>query len=485
MNKSLTEQFSVAFLGGIFGRALRYSFSLIIAQGLGLDALGLFAFGLVLLKVGSVIARVGFDTAAQKFVPIYQNHGDNPRVTGIILVSIFTPLLVGVILNLLFYVTYEQVQAVIGSNFTATIPLFIAGIPLFSVMMVCMAATRGFKDTKYAVIIRDIGQTGSGFVFIVIGASVVSDFTITIIGYLASLFVGIGLGIFSLYRLGGFNRVRQPIFEIRENFRFSLPVAIVAVTQYLISWTDVLVLGLYSSPTQLGWYQAAFQTTVLLAVVLESVNAIFPSVVAEYSHTGQIKRLKRVYVAATKWITYLTVLGCLFLIIYRTEVLSIFGEPIQVAQSALVILSVSQSMAAVVGPAGYLLSMTGHERVELLNTVSACLINIALNLALVPASGIVGAAIATGISLTLLNILRAVEVWYFFRIIPYSVNYWKGFMAISGSTALMTVINVLELPLSTLELLPLVSIGSLLLFFILYRFLGMDTSDAILFKSIL
>ena len=69
---SILKLTSVAFVGGLLGRGLRYLLNIIIARGVGAEALGLFALGLVVLKASALIARVGLDEAAQRYVPIYQ-----------------------------------------------------------------------------------------------------------------------------------------------------------------------------------------------------------------------------------------------------------------------------------------------------------------------------------------------------------------------------------------------------------------------------
>lgn len=67
MRDSITKLVSISFFGGLIGRGLRYGFNVVIARGLGFEALGVFAFGMVVMKGGGVFVRLGLDSAAKKF----------------------------------------------------------------------------------------------------------------------------------------------------------------------------------------------------------------------------------------------------------------------------------------------------------------------------------------------------------------------------------------------------------------------------------
>jgi O-antigen/teichoic acid export membrane protein len=433
MRNSITKLVSIAFLGGLIGRGLRYGFNIVIARGLGLDALGLFAFGMVVMKGGGVFARVGLDTAAQKYIPIYHSEGDSARVSGTVIICLVVPLVVGAVFATILYTSRGVISELTDTTLSSATELFIVGIPLYAAMMVGVNATYGLKRTRYSVYIRDLGQSAVALVLMAIGAFVLSDLDVLITGYLVSLVVGVGLAVTFLIREGALRFDVPPIFEYQKIFAFSLPLTFAASIQYFVSWTDILVLGIFVSPEPIGWYQATYQTSVLLVVVLQSANSIFPAIAADLHESGQHDQLNCVYTAITRWVTYLTVLALMFVLVYTGDILSIFGTAVRSAQIALIILAVGQTLNAIVGPTGYLLVMTDYERLQLVNNVVAALLNLVLNLVFIQAYGIIGAAAATGLSLASLNILRLVEVRYLLGMQPYSRGYWKGAVAIGGT----------------------------------------------------
>ena len=79
------------------------------------------------------------------------------------------------------------------------------------------------------------------------------------------------------------------------------------------------------------------------------------------------------------------------------------------ARDALAMLLAGQMLNAAVGCAGYVMIMTGHQRNSLIILAMAAVVNVVLNIVLIPEMKILGAAIATCVS-TL--VMCAMLAWY-------------------------------------------------------------------------
>ena len=482
MRNSITKLVSIAFLGGLIGRGLRYGFNIVIARGLGLEALGLFAFGMVVMKGCGVFARIGLDSATQKYVPIYRSENDAARVSGTVIMGLVVPLLIGGALAMILHLGRGFITQLTGTELGSTVQPFILGIPLVATMMVGVNATYGLKETKYSVYIRDFGQSVVALVLMAIGAFVISDLRAVIVGYLISMLVGVGLAAFFLHREGALRFDVRPIFEYRTILAFSIPLTLADSIQYLVSWTDILLLGIFVSPGPIGQYQAAYQTSVLLVVVLQSANSIFPAMAADLYNADRRERLNRVYTAVTRWVTYLTVLGLAFVILYADDILSIFGTTARAAQLALIVLAIGQTLNAMTGPTGFLLIMSGHERLQLANNALVALLNLVLNVVLIQRYGIIGAAAATGLSLASLNLLRLIQVRYLLGMQPYSWEYWKGVVAIGCALPVMAFGR--GVPFAGPVRIVIVGAGALAVFGVVVWMLGFDEVDRTLLEAV-
>ena len=482
MRQNITKLASIALVGGLIGRGLRYTLNIIISRGLGAEALGLFAFGMVVMKLIGVFARSGLDSAAQKFVPIYREDGDAARVNGLVLLCLGVPIILGSILAAIIYFIPGVLGAITDREFSAVAQPFAIGIPLFGAMMVGISATKGLKETKYSVYIRDIGQSIAAIVFVAIGVYVIGSIQATVLGYVASFFVGLVIAIFFLFREDALRSNVRPVFDVRRVLTYSVPLTLTAVMGYVLNWTDIFVLSALTEPLVVGWYQAAYQTSVLLLVVLQSATAIFPAVASDLYHNNQHDQLDRMYTALTKWITYVTLLAYVFLIVYAPEVLAVFDISARLAQLALIVVGLGQLIGAAAGPVGYLLTMTEYERVYVVNTLVVAVLNAVLNVVLVYQYGIIGAAAATAASFAILNLLTVVQVWYILDIQPYTRRYWKGIVAVAGTLPIM--IFGKQLPTQGILTLLLVAGVSFCVFAGVLWLIGIDDTDKALLESV-
>lgn len=482
MRQSITKLTSIALVGGLIGRGLRYSLNVLVSRGLGPEALGLFAFGMVLMKVLGVVARSGLDNAAQKFIPIHRRDGDAARLTGLTSICVGLPLVFGSILAGVVYLDPGFLTTLTGREFGEIARSFALGVPLFAAMMVGISATKGLKETKYSVYVRDFGQSIAAIALVAVGVFVFGDIQAAVLGYVGSFLVGLVLAVGFLVREGALRFDVRPTFDVRTVITYAVPLTITSVLGYVLTWTDVLVLSALTEPLAVGWYQAAYQTSVLLLVVLQSASAIFPAVVSDLYHAGRHDRLRRTYSAMTKWITYVTLLAYLFVVVYAADILSVFEIAARPALVALIVVGFGQLISATAGPVGYLLTMTEYERVYVANTVFVVVVNAVLNVLLVLEYGVVGAAVATALSFALHNLLALGEVWYLLDVQPYSRRYWKGIVAVGCALPVMVLGR--QLPIPGVPRLVLVAGVSFGVFGVSIWLLGIDDADRTLLESI-
>jgi O-antigen/teichoic acid export membrane protein len=83
-----------------------------------------------------------------------------------------------------------------------------------------------------------------------------------------------------------------------------------------------------------------------------------------------------------------------------------------------VLLAIGQLFDVVTGPCGHMLVMSGRPSLSLACNLVGLLLNVALNLWLIPAYGIVGAGIAWASSLAVINVMRLFLVWRQLGMLP-------------------------------------------------------------------
>jgi O-antigen/teichoic acid export membrane protein len=100
-----------------------------------------------------------------------------------------------------------------------------------------------------------------------------------------------------------------------------------------------------------------------------------------------------------------------------------------------VILALGQLVNAATGPCGTVLNMSGRVGLNMADNIAALLLNVLLNLWLIPAYGIIGAAVAWAVSLAVVNVARVLQVRAVTGALPVTAGMLKGLLA--GLAALL------------------------------------------------
>jgi O-antigen/teichoic acid export membrane protein len=179
----------------------------------------------------------------------------------------------------------------------------------------------------------------------------------------------------------------------------------VAVTSnYEIS---VVMVGSLTGAAPAGMFSVATRGAMVVTFVAMAVSAPLGPIVARLHSEGQWRDLQRVVMRSARVVLAGSVPFALGLILFGHWFLFLFGDEFTAATTALGILCLGQLGSAALGPAGTLLTMTGHERYAAIGVGVAAIITASLNLLLLPSLGIEGAAIATVVGLTSWKVILA------------------------------------------------------------------------------
>jgi O-antigen/teichoic acid export membrane protein len=234
----------------------------------------------------------------------------------------------------------------------------------------------------------------------------------------------------TVYRL--FYRELQDVTAVsplRPLLEFSLPVMLFNIVILSQSQIEVYLLTALQSVEASGIFSAAARTSILIVAFLEGLGVIFSPVVADLSHRGRMADLKALTTTVTRWSFISGLPAALLIILFREPLLLLFGPDFVLAAPALVILSLGQLINAATGPVGIILTMSGQPRINLANSVLTLLLSIMLGIALIPRYGLVGAALGSSFSTSIVNVFRLVLVYKLLGIWAYNRQFVKPVIA--------------------------------------------------------
>lgn len=448
MRNSILNYIGISFIGGLLGRIFQYLISITIARGLGASSLGMFSIGLVVVRLSSSVSILGLDTAAQKFIPVYEEE-DEEALNGFIFLSIISPLFFGALVASGIY-TFVSSTNIFQNETTRVVSIFLIGVPFLALLKVNQESLQGFRRADYGTLIKDIIHSGLAVCLILVATYYFEDLTYAVLGFTLSAAVASLAGSVLLGKLG-LSSLTEVHVEYKRIYTYSLPVLVSAIGYPLIMWSDILILGYLSSSTEVGHYRAAYIIASLIPFVLFAINTVFPPLASKFYDNNNQKQLKGFFHIITKWLVSIVLIELVFIYTFSADILSIFGQSFTNSTNYLYILAFAQGVATVVGPVGFLLTMTNFERVEALNMGIAAGVNVVLNFVLISRYGPIGAAVATATTITLLNITRVGEVWRLLDIPPYSIAATRGLIPAIILFPVLTFVSQLSLlPISAL-----------------------------------
>lgn len=196
-----------------------------------------------------------------------------------------------------------------------------------------------------------------------------------------------------------------PLHFSSSVIKYALPLSVSNMLYVVMINLDRIMIGRIHNEANVAIYAVAANFAMIPSIFLAVLNTIFPPIISKMYHEGQIKELKAIYEKSVKVLTVISSITIALIILFRIRLLGFYGDEYLAGASALIMISIGQLVNASVGSVWFTISMTGHSNWSMYGNILTFIINISLNLILIPVWGISGAAFATMISTAFSNIL--------------------------------------------------------------------------------
>ncbi|HIG08719.1 MAG TPA: flippase [Alphaproteobacteria bacterium] len=412
LTNEIFQKSSVSLLLKIAGSLLGYVFLLLATRNIGASSWGVFVLFLSVLNISSIFSRLGVDILTLKLVSASSSIFD--KIKSIYFSSVRLAVLASLIISVILYFTSDFIALELFHNKTLNyqIKLISYILPLFSIICINENVLRGLKMIKEFSFFQSTAKMLFSVVLFLLffyglglnESEIVSQvfvYSIVII-FLLSTFL-----IFSIIKSGNFVRY----INLKDMLSQSIPMMMSSSVLLLMSWTDSLMIGSFIGEYEVGVYNVAVKVALLTSFTLNAVNSISASKISESYNNNKMLEFKNIVNQTTKTIFYSTIPIIVIIFSFPDFILNFFGQDFIIAKSALLILAFSQVINAMSGSVGVILNMTGKEKVFRNILGVALLINISLNLLLIPKLGIEGAAIASASSLIFWNLYSVYYVY--------------------------------------------------------------------------
>jgi O-antigen/teichoic acid export membrane protein len=294
------------------------------------------------------------------------------------------------------------------------VSLSLQGLVFYSITMLNIDTIRALKHTLISEGFRNIFRYTPFFIFSIILYIIDSPEYLVlwfIYSFVVIFVISTAVVYFFLFNKN-FPKSAAHNFSSTEILRASYPMALSAISYFLMQSTDVLFISAYDTFESVAYYSIAVKLATVTALALISVNIVIAPKIASIYNDKNFYQLKLILKKATRMNVVISLPIIIILLFFSEYVLSTFGSNYILAKNALWILLIAQFFNSITGPSTLYLNMTGRQKKLNVILVISLLINVVLNIILVPDFGMLGAAISTTTSFVISKILASALVFY-------------------------------------------------------------------------
>ncbi|GAB5488635.1 MAG: hypothetical protein Pars2KO_22050 [Parasphingorhabdus sp.] len=397
---------------------------------MGAENLGSYTFAISILSLVVLIAQLGFPEMTVREVAKQVELGRG-RLLARFLRHAYA-IIIG--LSLLLLMILGAFLLLFGHNLEVRGDVILVGLPLILILPM-MAQARGILHGTGRSVQSILGQQlyRPGVFLLFLNAALLmgyslSPITAVLLQVLASLLVMLEMKYRAYRAIPKLGRpiavpTRRLVFWSVSAFMFTG----VAAVQLINVKFDTIALGFLLGDKEVGLYAVAVQLSQAAAMMLMITAVVATPSISRASAAGDDELTEQICRQSAQ-LSLAAALSALVVTFFVGEwfIVFVFGEEYAQIWLALMILLSGQTFAALFGPVANLLNMRNQERWTLALTAIASIINVALNLMLIPRYGLAGAAFATAFAIFTWNILMWARAWSLWQInssaIPYSVN---------------------------------------------------------------
>jgi len=412
----------IGLLGSAVNALAGFALVALCTHGLGANAAGAVFTGIAVFTILSNGLKLGADTGLVRFVSRDRAETGGTRIAALLRIAVWPVLAISVLAALVLLLVPQTAHALLPGlplgQALAVMRMFAAFLPMATVALVLLGATRGYGTVVPFVGSEQIGKPVLRMVLAVPLVLLAPSALSLSAAWVLPTVAGTGYTWWALRRR---RRADAPAAvqsrgerrsQAREFWAFSGPRAISSVFDITSVWIGVVLLSLLATSRDAAVYTAVSRlitagTLLQLAVRLAVAPQISGLLAARKD--GEAHELHRL---STRWIALFSLPLFVLMAVFPRSVLTLFGGGFPSGAAALVVLCLANAVNVMVGNAQTVILMAGKSSWNLAVSGTACAVQVGFGVLLVPRHGVLGAGISWGLSVIVDNLLSALLVRY-------------------------------------------------------------------------
>ncbi|OBZ91990.1 multi antimicrobial extrusion protein MatE [Pararhizobium polonicum] len=413
----------VAFAIRVVSAAIAFVSQIILARVMGEFEYGIFVFVWVLVVLFGNLSCLGFHTAIIRFLPQYHARDALAEIRGMTTTVRIFALVSATALAAIGIGGLWLFGDWIEGYYLVPLYLGVFSLPMIALGDVMDGTSRAHSWAVSAMsptyIVRPVLILVLMMLAVAIGEPHTAQ-TAMIAAMAATYLTSVSQFFILTWRLRR-RYVKGPSrIEFGTWFRVALPIFLIEGFGFMLTNSDVVIVGLYLDPASVAIYFAAAKTMALVHFVMFSVKAAASPRFSAAMANPDRQQLAVIAIESAKWAFWPSLVVGLLVLACGSFLLSLFGPAFTSGYSLMAILFAGIMAKALVGPAEAFLTMAGRQKLCVALYAVALVCNLVLNVTMIPIFGLTGAAMATAGAMFVEAILLHVAVRRTFGIVLFA-----------------------------------------------------------------
>jgi O-antigen/teichoic acid export membrane protein len=436
----IVKESGINFSGSLVGTVLNYVMLIMITHLLSPGEYGIFALAQAIIQVSLVFALLGTSRALDRFIPLFNKRSEFGKTKSLIFYVLRMASIANLIVCLVVLALSKllSVQVFHELRLDAVLKIMIITIPLFSINELVSYAFTGYKELRFQVYIQQLAlpllRIALAAIALVLGIGLLGWTWMYLLAMIGSSLVALFL--FRKHILSQLAPVSRIPVSFKEIFSYSWPMSFGLLLFIFWGQFDILFLGYFRTPEEVGVYKFYLQMILVFSLVLMSFAQIYKPMIFEFLDQGNFREIGETYQRISKWVFNINGIGLTTLLLFGTTMIKLFFNKVYLKQpAALFILASANFLMTSFGPAGRTLEAFAKTKLWLLNSVLMLGFNVGLNFVLIPRYGLVGAALSHAASVLIGGLAGLIEIYVLYKLQPYRrehLKYAANFLISSG-----------------------------------------------------
>jgi O-antigen/teichoic acid export membrane protein len=394
---------SWVFISQVIALASGFLLSVILGRFLGAAPFGLFMMALTIYTIASLIGGIGIPAAIVKYVAEFKENKEKLNIfvsCGIVNSAIF-----GAIIGSVLFALSSVLAGIFNMpELTNLIKIVAFALPFLVVNNTLLGLLNGLREMKsysFRTVIRSVLLIGFVILLIYSGLGIKGAVLAVLLSEVGTLFLLIFISR-NFFRFV----IHDYVKTTKELVKFGSQLFLASAIYMVNTYTDTLLVGFFLMDKDVGIYAIAIALSKSFLIIPGSLSTVTYPAISEYNSKGSHESVENLINKSMKYsLIILSILGILIIFFSKDIILLLLKPEFLPAVTPIAILILGMIFFGSMSSIGSAFSAVGRPDIPFKINMFAAVVNLGLDIVLIPILGITGAAIGTATSFSVLTIL--------------------------------------------------------------------------------